>query len=100
MDPALVDAAVIRPDFVPKDAYVSREFLELENKYLWPRIWQMACREEEIAKPGQYLTYDIANETIVILRGKDGEFRAFHNVCPHRGRRLTSGCGHGKHGQQ
>jgi phenylpropionate dioxygenase-like ring-hydroxylating dioxygenase large terminal subunit len=93
MDPKLIDPAEIRPDFIPKDAYISREFAELEAKYLWPRVWQMACREEEITNPGQYVTYEVANETIVVLRGKDGEIRAFHNVCPHRGRRLTSGCG-------
>ena len=89
----LIDPDTVRKDFIPKDGYVSREFLEFENRYLWPRVWQMACREEEIPNPRDYLTYEVANETIVILRDEDGEIRAFHNVCPHRGRRLTSGCG-------
>lgn len=93
MDPKLLDPDQVRPDFVPRDAYLSREFAELEAKYLWPRVWQMACREEELASPGQFVTYDVADETIVILRDKEGGIRAFHNVCPHRGRRLASGCG-------
>jgi phenylpropionate dioxygenase-like ring-hydroxylating dioxygenase large terminal subunit len=94
MNSELVNPDNVRKDFIPKECYVSREFLELENKYLWPRVWQMACREEELVSPGQYVTYEVANETIVILRGEDRRIRAFHNVCPHRGRRLTSGCGH------
>jgi phenylpropionate dioxygenase-like ring-hydroxylating dioxygenase large terminal subunit len=93
MDKSLIDASLVRPDFVPVEPYTSREFVDLEFKYLWPRVWQVACREEEIVAAGQYVTYEVANETIVVLRGKDGEIRAFHNVCPHRGRRLTTGCG-------
>ena len=93
MDRKLLDVNAIRPDFIPKDAYISPEFLSLEARYLWPRVWQMACREEEIANAGQQVTYEVANESIVILRTESGEIRAFHNVCPHRGRRLTRGCG-------
>ena len=86
-------ADVVRSDFIPKEDYVSPDFLALENELLWTRVWQIACREEEIARPGQYVTYDVANETIVVLRTKDGTIKAFHNVCPHRARRLTTDCG-------
>ena len=78
---------------VPVEAYVLRGYVELEKEHLWPRVWQMACREEEIARSGDFYTYDIADESISVVRQQDGSIAAFHNVCPHRGRRLTAGCG-------
>jgi phenylpropionate dioxygenase-like ring-hydroxylating dioxygenase large terminal subunit len=83
----------VTPDRVPVDAYISPEYVRLEKERLWPRIWQMACREEEIPQPGDFYTYDIADESITVVRKQDGTIAAYHNVCPHRGRRLTSGCG-------
>ncbi len=55
-------SARVRPDFVPTDAYISKDYLQLEKERLWPRVWQMACREEEIPRPGDFYTYDIADE--------------------------------------
>src|SRR5689334_5406135 len=40
----------VRDDFLPKDAYLSKDFLRLENERMWPRVWQIACRVEEVAK--------------------------------------------------
>ena len=81
------------PDFVPKDAYVCPEFARLEKERLWPRVWLVACREEEVKQPGDFVTFNIADESISVVRNKQGDLRAYHNVCPHRGRRLTQGCG-------
>ncbi|HEV2530440.1 aromatic ring-hydroxylating dioxygenase subunit alpha [Phenylobacterium sp.] len=92
--PASAGAEFVRDDYVPAADYISREFLELEKARLWPRAWQMACREEEIPKVGDYYTYDIADDSIVVVRTAPDQIRAYHNVCPHRGRRLTGGCGH------
>ena len=86
-------AGPVRDDYVPSAAYVSPEYVQLEKQRLWPRVWQMVCREEEIPGAGDYYTYEIADESISIVRKPDGEIVAYHNVCPHRGRRLTSGCG-------
>lgn len=83
----------IRPDFVPAAAYVRPEFVQLEKAMLWPHTWLMACREEQVGKPGQFFVFDIADESILIVRSSDGRLRAFHNVCPHRGRRLKDGTG-------
>jgi phenylpropionate dioxygenase-like ring-hydroxylating dioxygenase large terminal subunit len=79
---------------IPGENYTSPEFLKLENKHLWPRVWQVACREEEIPNHGDYLVYDVADETIIVVRRADGGVDAFHNVCPHRGRQIMEGCGH------
>lgn len=74
--------------------YLSRAFLDKENAKLWPRVWQVACREEELPNPGDYVVYDVADETVVIVKRPDGNYNAFHNVCPHRGRQIMEGCGH------
>lgn len=86
--------ASVRPDYVPVDAYISADYVRLEKEKLWPKVWQIACREEELPRPGDFYTYDIADESITIVRNRDGDIAAYYNVCPHRGRRLTSGCGH------
>jgi phenylpropionate dioxygenase-like ring-hydroxylating dioxygenase large terminal subunit len=83
----------VRPDLVHPQSYTSREVAELELKRLWPRVWQWACRLEEIPHVGNYMVYDIADQSIVVVRTGKDEIKAFHNVCPHRGRRLVSGAG-------
>ncbi len=72
------------------EAFLSREYLQAEKKLLWPKIWQMVERETDLPDPGDWLTYNVADELIVVLRKHDGTLRAFHNVCPHRGRQLVS----------
>lgn len=78
---------------VPVDRYRSRAFHELEMTRLWPRVWQMACREEEIPEVGDYAVYEIGRFSILVVRTKDG-IRAHHNVCRHRGRKLCDFDGH------
>ena len=78
---------------IQPEAYVSPDFLGLEKERLWPKVWQVACREEEIANVGDYTVYEVADESIIVARTKDG-INAFHNVCPHRGRQIMEGCGH------
>ena len=74
----------------PVEAFLSRDYLETEKKRLWPKIWQMVERESDMPNPGDWMTYNVADESIVVLRKDDGSLRAFHNVCPHRGRQLVS----------
>ena len=89
----------VRPDFVPVDAYVSRDYVELEKERLWPKTWLLACREEEVENVGDYVTFDIADELIIILRSSEDRVEAFYNVCQHRGRRLKDDYG-GNTGKQ
>jgi nitrite reductase/ring-hydroxylating ferredoxin subunit len=79
--------------FISKEAYTSREFAQLEAERLWPRVWQVACREEELPHIGSFVTYDIVDDSIIVVRTAKDRIQAFHNVCMHRGRRLTEGCG-------
>lgn len=74
----------------PTDAFLSSEYLEAEKRLLWPKVWQMVERETDLPNPGDWMTYNVADESVIVLRRDDGTLKAFHNVCPHRGRQLVS----------
>ena len=84
----------VGPDgFVPKERYTDPAFLAAEHAHLWARVWQIACREEEIAEAGDVVEYGIGDQSVVVARHTDGTVRAFHNVCLHRGARLVDAPG-------
>jgi choline monooxygenase len=70
------------------DAYTSPEFHALELDAVFGRSWVPVCVTEEIAEPGSYVVVDIAGRSLIVCRNRDGELRAHHNVCRHRGTRL------------
>ena len=85
---------LVRADgLVPKDRYLSREFADLEMERLWGRVWQIACREEEIANTGDFVEYTIGDQTILVVRSEPDTISAYFNSCQHRGTRLASGAG-------
>lgn len=73
--------------------YSSHAFHRKEVERMWSRTWQFVGREEQIPKAGDHLVYDIADNSIIVMRGDDGVIRGFHNSCLHRGRalRMTGG---------
>ena len=71
------------------EAYISRAYAEDEGDRLWAKVWQHAGRVEEIPEVGDYITYEIGDDSILIVRTPSNGIKAFHNVCPHRGRRLV-----------
>jgi len=79
---------------VDVDRYISPEHVRREAESLWPHAWQMACREEEIAEPGDYFEYEIGDQSLIVTRIASGEIRAYFNACLHRGTQLAKGCGH------
>jgi len=86
----IVDAAdeLAEPVTIGPEAYVSEDYARAEQDKLWRKVWLQAGRVEDIPNAGDYITYDIMTDSVIIMRGEDGAIRAFHNVCPHRGRRL------------
>jgi nitrite reductase/ring-hydroxylating ferredoxin subunit len=79
---------------VPGARYTSQEFFDLEMERLWPRVWQVACREEEIPNTGDFLEYKIGDQSILVVRSEAETITAFFNACAHRGTRLATGTGH------
>jgi phenylpropionate dioxygenase-like ring-hydroxylating dioxygenase large terminal subunit len=76
------------PSEIAVERYTSRAFFDLEVEQLWKRVWQMACREEDIANVGDHIVYDIAGMSFIVVRSEAGEIKAFYNACLHRGRML------------
>lgn len=75
---------------IPKDRYLSREWHEKEKACLWSRVWQFACREEQIPEVGSYIVYEIADQSYLVTRVSEDEIKAYPNVCLHRGRLLKT----------
>ena len=68
---------------VPIEPYISQEYFNLERERIFRKVWLNVGREEEIPQPGDYLVKDlpVCGASILLVRGKDGRLRAFHNVC-------------------
>ena len=79
-------------DRIPKERYLDPEFFAAEVELLWPRVWQMACRLEEIPNVGDFAEYEILDQSVIVLRTEDG-VRAFQNACRHRGVQVVKGRG-------
>lgn len=76
------------PMTIGVEAYISEDYARAERDKLWRKVWQQVGRVEELPEVGSYLTYDILDDSIIVVRTGANEFRAHHNVCMHRGRRL------------
>lgn len=72
------------------DFYTSPDIFNAELEHIWFREWIFAAAAAELPKAGAYATLQLGRYPILIVRGKDGEIRAFHNVCRHRGQRICS----------
>ena len=73
---------------LPGTAYHSDETWALDKERVFYRNWVYVGRTERVSKPGTWLRVEIADESILVVRGKDDELRAFYNVCRHRGSRI------------
>jgi phenylpropionate dioxygenase-like ring-hydroxylating dioxygenase large terminal subunit len=88
-----VPYAMELPDRVRKERYFDPDFYAMEAELLWPRVWQMACRLEEIPEPRDFVEYEFLDQSIIVLRTDDLGVRAFQNACRHRGVKVVEGRG-------
>lgn len=72
------------PD-IEVDRYTSDDFYELERRHLWPRVWVLAGRVDDVPRVGDFFTFGGLGSPMIVIRGRDGEIRAFYNTCQHRG---------------
>ncbi len=75
---------------LPRDFYVSSAAHEADLRHIWTREWIFAASAAELPKAGNYVTLQIGQYPVVVVRGTDGKVRAFHNSCRHRGSRICS----------
>ena len=80
------------PERISARRYFDEEFYKLECERVWPHVWQMACRLEQIPEVGDWTEYKILGKSVIIVRAAQG-IKAFHNACRHRGVPLANGHG-------
>ncbi len=69
-------------------SYHDAAYLEREADRLWARTWLLAGLLADVELPGDYFTFEVGRESILVVRDAQGSIRAFYNVCSHRGNRL------------
>jgi choline monooxygenase len=80
---------------IPAPWYTDDRIAALERTTVFSRTWQVVGRTDQVTNPGDYVTANIAGEPIVVVRGQDGQLRAFFNVCRHHAAAvMTEPCGH------
>lgn len=76
-----------------RDAYVGQEWYEREVDRVFESQWFAVGRVEEIPEPGDHLVVDVAGESVIVTRLRDGGLAGYFNLCRHRGSRLTNDAG-------
>lgn len=76
--------------------YHTSAAFEAEKAKIFSSTWQVVGHVHQAANPGDYFTFDLAGEPLLIARGDDGILRGFYNVCRHRAGNPASGCGNRK----
>jgi phenylpropionate dioxygenase-like ring-hydroxylating dioxygenase large terminal subunit len=82
-----------RPHALPAWVYNHPEMTRLEHERILKPSWQLVCHVNSIPQRGDYETFDLGPESVLVMRDRDGSIRGFHNVCRHRGARLLDGAG-------
>jgi choline monooxygenase len=90
---ANIDADVSKSWTLPADIYTDPAVLERERKAIFSQSWQIVGRRDQVAKPGDYFTAELAGEPLLLVRDQSGQLRGFHNVCRHRAGPPAEGCG-------
>jgi phenylpropionate dioxygenase-like ring-hydroxylating dioxygenase large terminal subunit len=92
-DPIEATAPADLPRALPAWVYNHSELHRLELERIFLPSWQIVCHINSIPKSGDYVTFDLGPESVLVLRDRDGAIKAYYNVCRHRGARLLDGAG-------
>ena len=90
------DLDIARASTLLADRYFKPAIFEEEKSRIFSTTWQVAGHVRQVAAPGDYFTFDLLGEPLVIVRGDDGILRCFYNVCRHRAGNPASGSGNRK----
>ena len=83
------------PTRIPVYRYTSPDFAKVEMDHVFSKAWLVACSVDHVAEAGDYFEYRVGPYSVLIVRGDDGELRAFQNACRHRGNIICEGAGSG-----
>ena len=73
---------------LPQGLYVSEEAFEFDTEVMLKSVWLYACTVAHVKNPGDYFVFEMASNSILIVRGRDNQVRAFWNSCRHRGSKI------------
>lgn len=73
---------------LPRDLYVSEDAFHFDTEVMLTSVWLYACTVAHVKNPGDFFVFELAKNSIIIVRGRDHELRAFWNSCRHRGARI------------
>ena len=76
---------------LPAWTYSDPEFFAVEQERVFAAAWQVVCHLSDIPEAGDWHTLEYCGESVIVVRGRDGEVRAFANICRHRGSRIVDG---------
>jgi len=71
-----------------REHYAGRQTMAREWELMWQKVWLLAGVEQDVSEAGEFFTFDIGTESVLVTRGEDGVLHAHFNVCQHRGNRL------------
>jgi nitrite reductase/ring-hydroxylating ferredoxin subunit len=80
--------ALVQPDQVHRDIYLSEDIFALEMERLWARAWLFVGHDSQVPEPGDVWATNLAGQPVLMLRGHDGAVRVLHNRCAHKGAAL------------
>jgi phenylpropionate dioxygenase-like ring-hydroxylating dioxygenase large terminal subunit len=89
--PAKITEPRLRGDPITGERFTSPDYLRQEWARMWMRTWHIGGVAYQAPQPGDYLVENLGPESFLIVRQDNGKFRAFFNVCSHRGTRLLQG---------
>ncbi|HEV2706959.1 MAG TPA: aromatic ring-hydroxylating dioxygenase subunit alpha [Pyrinomonadaceae bacterium] len=87
------DARLAHAATPPASWYTDARVLDIEQRKVFGRTWQLVGRTEQVREAGQFFTATVADEPVIVARGLDGRLRAFSNVCRHRAGPVAEGAG-------
>ena len=73
---------------LPRGLYVSDDAFAFDTQVMLKSVWLYACTVAHVKNPGDYFVFELADNSIIIVRGRDNEVRAFWNSCRHRGAKI------------
>lgn len=68
-----------------QDFFCDKKIFEADIEYIWGKEWLFAGFEAQIPNSGDYVLYNLSNESVIIIRGNEGQLHAHFNTCRHRG---------------
>src|SRR6267143_2483022 len=90
------DRDIARASTLAAPLYFTQEAFDDEKNRIFSNTWQLVGHIRQVANPGDYFTFDLIGEPLLVVRGEDGVLRAFYNVCRHRAGNPAVGCGNRK----